>query len=215
VSRDTVYLPGDGPEGPLASPGKYTVSLLRVVNDVATPVGPPQSFAAVPIGMSELSSQDQAAQIAFQRKTAQLQRAVLGAVQAVDEARARLGLIRKAILQTPKADLKLTEQVRQLDLHFQEIQMKLTGDPLLAERQEATPPAIVDRIQNVVGGHWSVSAAATRTWQQDYDIAAAEFAPVLEDLRKSIGVDLKGIEDQLESLGAPWTPGRLPTWTPQ
>jgi photosystem II stability/assembly factor-like uncharacterized protein len=206
---------GDGPEGPLASPGKYTVSLLRVVNDVATPVGPPQTFAAVPLGMSELSSQDQAAQIAFQRKTAQLQRAVLGAVQAVDEARTRLGLIRKAILQTPKADLKLTEQVRQLDLHFQEIQMKLTGDPLLAERQEATPPAIVDRIQNVVGGHWSISAAATRTWQQDYDIAAAEFAPVLEDLRKSIGVDLKGIEDQLESLGAPWTPGRLPTWTPQ
>jgi photosystem II stability/assembly factor-like uncharacterized protein len=206
---------GEGPEGPLAAPGKYTVTLAREVNDVVTPVGQPQTFQAVPLGMSELSSQDQAAQLAFQRKTAQLQRAVLGAVQAVDEARTRLQLIQRAILQTPRADLKLGEQARSLDLHLQDIQIKLIGDPLLAERQEATPPAIVDRVQNVVGGHWSVSAAATRTWQDDYNIAAAEFAPVLEDLRKTIGVDLKGLEDQLETLGAPWTPGRLPTWTPQ
>jgi photosystem II stability/assembly factor-like uncharacterized protein len=206
---------GGGPEGPLAAPGKYTVTLARQVNGVVTPAGPPQAVQAVPLGLSDLPAQDQATQLAFQRKTAQLQRAVLGAVQAVDEARTRIQFIQRAIPQTPKADLKLAEQARNLDLHLQDIQVKLTGDPLLEERQEATPPAIVDRVQGVVGGHWRVSAAATRTWQEDYDIAAAEFAPVLEDIRKTIGVDLKNLEDQLESLGAPWTPGRIPSWTPQ
>jgi len=120
----------------------------------------------------------------------------------------------QAIPQTPRADLKLSEQARNLDLHLQDLQVKLTGDPILASNA-LTPPAIVDRIQNVVGSHWSVSGAATRTWEEDYDIAAAEFAPVLADLRKTIGTDLKGLEDQLESAGAPWTPGRLPTWQPE
>ncbi len=205
----------EGPQGPLAAPGKYTVTLAKQVNGVVTPVGQPQTLEAVPVGMSDLSAQDQAAQLTFQRRTARLQRAVLGAAEAVEEARTRIQLIQKAILQTPRADLKLAEQARNLDLHLQAIQVKLTGDPVLAANQEPTPPAIVDRVQNVVGAHWSVSSAATRTWQEDYNIAAAEFAPVLEDIRKTLGVDLKGLEDQLENLGAPWTPGRLPTWQPE
>ena len=73
----------------------------------------------------------------------------------------------------------------------------------------------VDRVQGVVSGHWSTTAQATKTYEEDYNIAAAEFAPVLTDLRQAIGVDLKSLEDQLENLGAPWTPGRLPTWKPE
>ncbi len=206
---------GGGQEGPLAAPGKYTVTLAKEVDDVVTPVGTAQTFDAVPLGMSSLSAQDQAAQLAFQRKTARLQRSVLGAVQSVSEAQTRLKLIQKAILETPKADLKLLQQSRALDLRLQDIAVKLTGDPVIAAHSEPTPPAIVDRVQGVVGAHWSTTALATRTFEDDYNIAAAEFAPVLADLRQAIGVDLKNLEDQLENLGAPWTPGRLPSWQPE
>jgi hypothetical protein len=206
---------GGGPQGPLAAPGKYTVTLSKQVDGVVTPVGTAQTFAAVPLGMAALSAQDQAAQLTFQRKTARLQRAVLGAVQSVDEAQTRLKLIQKAILETPRADLKLIQQARALDLRLQDIAVKLTGDPVVAAHSEPTPPAIADRVQNVVGAHWSTTALATKTFEEDYNIAAAEFAPVLADLRQAIGVDLKNLEDQLETLGAPWTPGRLPSWQPE
>ncbi len=196
-----------GPQGPLAAPGKYTVTLARQANGVVTPVGQPQTLQAVPIGMSDLSAQDQEKQLAFQRRTAALQRAVLGATRAVAEARNRLEFIQRAIPQTPKADLKLSEQARNLDIHLQDLQVKLTGDPILSGNNAPTPPAIVDRIQNVVGSHWSISGAATRTWEEDYNIAAAEFAPVLEDIRKTIGVDLKGLEDQLEEPRSAVDPG--------
>ena len=79
----------------------------------------------------------------------------------------------------------------------------------------SAPPAIIDRVQGIVFGHWTSSSEATRTFQDNYSIAAAEFAPVLADLRQAVGVDMKNLEDQLESLGAPWTPGRIPTWTPE
>ena len=205
----------NAPEGPLAAPGKYTITLAKQVDDVVTPVGQPQTFEARPLFMSGLTTQDQAAQLAFQRKTASLQRAVMGATQALEEAQNRLKYIQKAILETPKADLKLIQQAKALDLRLQDIAVKLEGDPVIAAHSEPTPPAIVDRVQTVVSSHWSTTAQATRTYEENYNIAAAEFAPVLADLRQAIGVDLKSLEDQLENLGAPWTPGRLPTWKPE
>jgi photosystem II stability/assembly factor-like uncharacterized protein len=206
---------GPGPQGPMAAPGKYTVSFAKVVDGVTTPLGQPQTFEAVPLGLASMAAQDQASQLAFQRKTARLQRAVRGAAQAVDEARERMKYIQKAILDTPKADVKLIDRARQLDLHLQDIEVKLSGDPTLASRNEPTPPAILDRVENIVGGHWTSSSEATRTFQDDYALAAAEFAPVLEDLRRTVDVDLKGLEDQLEAAGAPWTPGRIPSWKPE
>ncbi|HET9210412.1 MAG TPA: glycosyl hydrolase [Thermoanaerobaculia bacterium] len=203
------------PEGPLAAPGKYTVTLAKQVDDVVTPVGQPQTFEARPLFMSGLTAQDQASQLAFQRRTASLQRAVMGAVQSLEEAQNRLKFIQKAILETPKADLKLVQQARALDLRLQDIAVKLEGDPVIGAHGGATPPAIVDRVQTVVQAHWSTTAQATKTYEEDYNIAAAEFAPVLADLRQAIGVDLKSLEDQLETLGAPWTPGRLPSWKPE
>ena len=206
---------GGAPQGPLVAPGNYKVALAKQVDGVVTPLGESQTLAAVPLGMATLPAQDQAAQLDFQRKTARLQRAVMGASRAVDEARERLKFIQRAILETPQADLKLAEQARALDLRLQDIEEKLAGDPVLAGRNEPTPPAIVDRVQGIVFGHWTSSSEATRTFQDDYAIAAAEFAPVLADLRQAVGVDMKALEDQLEALGAPWTPGRLPSWTPE
>jgi photosystem II stability/assembly factor-like uncharacterized protein len=203
------------PQGPMVAPGKYKVMLAKQVDGVVTPIGEAQTFEAVPLGMATLGAQDQASQLAFQRKTAGLQRAVMGATEALDEAQERLKYVQRAILDTPKADIKLSQQARALELRLQDIEEKLTGDPVLASRNEPTPPAIVDRVQGIIFGHWASSSEATRTFQDDYAIAAAEFAPVLADLRQAIGVDLKSLEDQLETLGAPWTPGRLPSWKPE
>ena len=47
---------------------------------------------------------------------------------------------------------------------------------------------------------------------QDYEWAAEAFATELNRL-KVLSSDLDAFEQQLESAGAPWTPGRLPEWT--
>ncbi|HKI04705.1 MAG TPA: glycosyl hydrolase [Thermoanaerobaculia bacterium] len=205
----------NGPQGPLAAPGTYKVTMAKQVDGVVTPLGEAQTFETVPLGMATLAAKDQAGQLAFQRKTAALQRAVMGATEALGEAKERVKYVQRAILDTPKADLKLSQQARALELRLQDIGEKLTGDPVLGSHNEPTPPAIVDRVQNIIFGHWASSSEVTRTFQDDYATAAAEFAPVLADLRQVIGVDLKNLEDQLESLGAPWTPGRLPSWKPE
>ena len=35
----------------------------------------------------------------------------------------------------------------------------------------------------------------------------------LADLHQLIDVELAGLEEKAEKAGAPWTPGRVPTWT--
>jgi hypothetical protein len=86
---------------------------------------------------------------------------------------------------------------------------------VIRAHNEADPPAIVDRVGQVVGGHWSSTSAPTQTHMENYHLAAQAFAPVLNDLRQLIEVDLKNLENKMEAADAPWTPGRVPVWKPE
>lgn len=200
------------PLGPLAAPGTYKVSLAKRIDGKVIAIGDAQSFSAEPIGITSIPVKDRAEVLAFQKKTARLQRAVLGAVQAANQAQTDLDFIKKAIDDTPGADPKLGEEARALSLKLKDIQKALSGDPVVQNYSEPTPPSIVNRVQNIVNGHWSATYGPTETHVRSYNIAATEFESVLQQLRTLIEVDLKNLKDRLELAGAPWTPGRVPQW---
>lgn len=202
----------DQPLGPLAAPGTYTVFLARRVDGKETPLSAPQTFSAQPLNIATLPAADRAALLAFQQKTARLQRAVLGAEKAADEAQTRLNYIKQALTDTPGAGSVLLQEALALQNRLKDLQTRLSGDRVIASRNEPTPPSIVGRVQGIVYGHWASTSAPTQTHRQAYQIAAEEFTPVLEGLRVLIEVDLKSLEERLESAGAPWTPGRVPRW---
>ena len=201
------------PVGPMATPGTYKVGLAVRVNGVLTPAGEPQAFEATPLGTATLANKDRAGLLEFQRKTARLQRAVLAASQLAGNLRTQFTLIKKAVDETPGADPKLMAEVRALENRVKDIVVALNGDAVVRRYNEPTPASIVERVQGVVYGHWTSTGAATGTHRQSYATAAALFAPVLEDLRKLVDVDMKALNDRLEAIGAPWTPGRVPRWT--
>lgn len=201
--------------GPLAAPGTYRVSISQRVDGKLTPLGEPQTFQAVPLNLATLPAQDQAAAHAFHQKTARLQRALAGAEAVLDETSERLDAIQRALIATPRADDKLSDEADALERRLQDIVTVLFGDITLALRNETLPPSIEDRIDRVIESQWTTTAGPTQTDLDAYRLAAEAFAPVLADLRKLVEVDLKALEEKLESAGAPWTPGRLPTWQPE
>ena len=77
---------------------------------------------------------------------------------------------------------------------------------------EPVPPAIVDRVQQVVNGSWGSTGEPTATHRRNFEIASSELAAVLPKLRQA-EADLEALEKKAEELGAPWTPGRIPTWS--
>jgi len=200
------------PAGPLALPGSYTVSLAQEVDGVITTLAEPQVFEVIPLELATFAAKDRAEVLAFQKKVARLHRAVRGALRAAGEAQTRLAHLRKAVLDTPAADPKILVEIADLEQRLNQLLVKLRGDRTRTKRDEPAPPSINERVGQVRGNQWQTTSAPTQTQRDAYRHAGTEFGEVLAELRSLMAQDLIQLEDKLEAAGAPWTPGRIPTW---
>ncbi|MBI2946665.1 MAG: hypothetical protein HYY23_03400 [Verrucomicrobia bacterium] len=198
--------------GPLALPGKYTVTLIKEIDGKPSDLTSPVAFNVVPLEMAAFAAKDKAATLAFNQKVSRLQRAVEGTLRAAGEIQTRLDHLRKAITQTPGASPDLLAEVRSLDQRLHALQTQLRGDPSLAKREEPMPPSIAQRVQSIVGTQWRVTSAPTQTHRDAYRYAGEAFEKTLADFRTLADRDLPAFESKLEAAGAPWTPGRIPQW---
>ena len=203
------------PEGPMVTPGPYSVTLGQRVDGVYTQLAEPVPFETEALGIATLADPDKAKLLAFQEKVARLQRAVLGAGRSLDDGLKRLQYVDKAFQETPTVDRSLMEQARSLRMRLLDIQIQLNGDRTRSSRNHPTLPSITERVEAIVDSQWRSTSAPTTTNREAYRIAAEEFAPALEELRQTIETDLPALEQELEKVGAPWTPGRVPRWTPE
>ncbi|MCC6651597.1 MAG: glycosyl hydrolase [Candidatus Eisenbacteria bacterium] len=204
----------DTPNGPLAAPGTYTVQLAKRIDGVLTPLGQPQQFVCEPILTPSLPPADRGALLAFEQKTARLQRATLGAARALGEAQSRLPLLTSALNEATRPVEDLRAELRGIRTRLDALSVTFYGDRVLRRAEEAQPPSLTERVNQVVSGHWAATSAPTKTHMRGYEIAAAELAGALEQLRSAMR-DLQALEGKAESIGAPWTPGRLPEWKPE
>ena len=138
----------------------------------------------------------------------------MGANAAAREAANRLDYIKKAIEVTPTVSPELRQEARSLELQLMEIREAISGDPTKPRRAEPEMPGVMNRVQQIVRGHWSSTSAPTATHRKNYEIAAEEFSAVLDELRALVEIQLVALEERLEEAGVPWTPGRrVPKWS--
>ena len=71
------------------------------------------------------------------------------------------------------------------------------------------PMPLSRRMNVMIRTHWSSTAGLTFTEKEQLRILKEEFPPVLDQL-KTIALEIEGIEERLEEMKAPWTPGRIP-----
>jgi hypothetical protein len=199
--------------GPVVAPGTYSVTLSRRVGGVAADLAGPVDFEVTAVGLGTLDAEDRQAVLAFQRSTQKLQRAVEGALAFAGEMELRLDHLRVAAWETPETPQAWVDRVEVMEVRLDELLIALRGDRTIARRREPTPPSIDDRVQRALG-QWTSSSPPTATHQRNVEIASQGFAEVLAGLR-SLSGDLRTLEAEMETAGAPWTPGRLPEWTPE
>jgi len=188
------------------------VTLAKRVDGLVTPVGGEQTSEVYPLDGGAARSP---AVVAFQQRTWQMQRAVLGANAAATEIVTRIQSLKRALQETPGLDGRLGTDVRGIETRLRDLQEALNGDPTVSRRQEASPPSLSSRLTGIAGGVWSGTLGdVTDTHKRQYDVVAQEFGGILERLRALVEVDLKRVEDAAEAAGAPWTSGRVPRWPP-
>ena len=196
-----------GPEGPLVMPGKYTVTMAVRVNGVTTPVAGQQTFNVTVEGREGMSGSDLATLSDFQRKVSALQRSVAASIEVANEAKSRIGLLKRSAQEAPVDNAKLVAQSEALDNEIDSIINSLRGG---RENSDIPPPAINARVSYVADRIRLSTVRPSPTQMQQYDLSSSEFQPVLARLRKLVDNDLPAFEKQLDAAGAPLVPGQLP-----
>ena len=199
------------PRGPMALPGNYSVTLSKRVEGELMDVTGSQSFTLKPLYSGGLVAENRQDVLNFQKQTAELYRVVAGANEAAGEIQNRIDHLVAAVAATPAASEEQAQAVRTLNARMQDLQVKLNGDSAVSSRAEPVPMSITTRVGNIVDGSWSSQAAVTGNYRDSFAVAAQQFPQVLEEL-KSVLADLSRLEQELQSEGAPWTPGGIPDW---
>ena len=106
----------------------------------------------------------------------------------------------------------LTPRAREIEAANNSVLRLLVGDQALQARNEPAPPSIQNRVSQIMDEESTSSSPPTSTHIESFKIASQQLSQQLAVLRKLIEVDLAGLEKDMEAAGAPWTPGRIPTW---
>ncbi len=197
--------------GYMVVPGTYKVSLSKFQDGKFTELVAPQEFVCKSLNIASIPAEDQQSLDQFNRKVAELTRAVSGADayrKSLDE---KIKYFKKAVLEGAEVPEETYNTVIKIEKELDDFNRKLNGDPLRARYEGGSPTSVKDRIDLVTGALWSTTSAPTDTYVKSYDAAASQFDGLLSQL-KSIDGQVKTLESVLEKYGAPYTPGRFPEW---
>jgi len=201
---------GDPLVGPYVIPGKYTVTLAQRVGGVVSQLAGPVSFNVIIDPQAAASTADQAVRWEFQEKLQVLRRDLAGALELATSTNTRLDAIKRALDATPPAPRALHDQARALQKRLTAIRVELQGDRALGARSVPTPVAISERANSISSELQRTLSRPTTTHEQQYQIASELFSAQRSTLKQLVEVDVPAIEKELERLGAPHTPGRVP-----
>jgi photosystem II stability/assembly factor-like uncharacterized protein len=198
--------------GIFAMPGKYSVELSMVYRGEEKKLSGPVDFNVVVLNNTTLPAENRAELTAFQKKGAELVRTVMGAQRFANELANKVETIRQTINNTPGATFDLMKKANVIAKDLDEIQFKFSGPPVAASAEE-TPPrevTLTGRLRTMIGSQMRSTSNVTEKQKIAYNVLYEEIQPVLQQLKKISEVDIKGLESELEKVGAPWTPGRTP-----
>lgn len=194
-----------------ALPGKYSVEMAMFHNGEITELAGPVDFNAVVLNNASLPDKDKVATHKFYTQVGDLYRVMSGTEKYMNELATKTAYIQQALQSVNSAPLKLKNQAQQLANQLDEIEFIFQGTPAKASSEEVPPETmpLSDRLNEIAWASWGSSAAPTTTQKTSYKIVKQKLVPVLEKL-KTIDGKLDELQNELDQMKAPYTPGRIP-----
>lgn len=210
--KDKKYDPTkSGRSGILAIPGKYTVEMNMFHNGEEKVLAGPVTFNTRVLNNATLSNQDRGAMVAFQKKVAELWRVMAGTESYYEDLDKKANYIQQAISQTNGSTLEMKNKAQKLTEDLEAVNFIFEGTPAAASWEEVPPEKmpLSNRLSEITWGMWASTSAPTATMQMNYNILMNELPAAIEKL-KEIDKGLGELNDELDRLKAPYTPGRIP-----
>lgn len=214
VSNNEFNPTSTGGSGWPVLPGKYYVSVSQFVRGELTKLAGPAEINTVVLENTTLPAEKREELVAFQDKVGKLYKKMRGTQEYAENLMEKVQYLKQAIQNTPGTNNELMEKANKIENELDHILWKFNGQSPKASREENRPalPSLNERLNAIMYAHWSSTSDVTQTQKEQYNILVEEFPPVIDELKTINNTEIKELENELDKLGAPYTPGRLPEW---
>ena len=204
--------PGTGCTGCMpVPPGRYSVTIGKRERGIFTPLATPVTVNVLADPEMPISAAELQAGLDYRQKETRLSRQVSQAIDAATTAKTKIDGIIRVLAQMPTAPRPLQDQARSIGDRITAFLRAVRGDEVNSARGEQVAVSIQAHVRGASPGG---PIGPTRTNLEQYAIAAAAFPPEYEKLRPILLTEIPAIEKELERIGAPPTPGRIPDLRP-
>lgn len=204
---------GGGNIGALVLPGKYKVSILLVSRFQEKELTASAEFNVAALNNTTIPAGSREELVAFQTEAAELARTALGAQRLAEELAKKVEAIKQAINNSPQGQVSLISRANEISRDIDKIIVAFRGLESKAASAEEIPPSHVtlsSRISTMLHTSMRTTTNITRNEKVAYQTLYEEIQPILDLLKKIREVDIPMLEETLEKINAPWTPGRMP-----
>lgn len=193
-------------------PGKYFVSMSQVIDGKIIPLVNEVEFNCKPLNNVTLPAENKEKLVEFQNRIVRLQAAVEASNRTMKDMSDRIKLMKISFKNTPGAKQELLTRLINLEKKMSDINIKLNGNSTISKRAGNQSLDVSSRIGYIVFTSWYTSSTPTVTNEQSYAIAAEGLTEIINELKLIKEGELQALENELDTLNAPWTPGRFPIW---
>ncbi len=193
-------------------PGTYSVKIDMVKNGVATPLVEPEKFEVKPLNNSTMPANNRNEMVAFQKEVSKFAKSMIGAIIATKDLKQEVMAIKQTALTLPGGHNELMKQIIEVEKELDDIAFAFKGIQARASFEEI-PPAelpLYRRLNSIVYAQIESTSDITQTSKMSFNILKEKYPPLLGQITQIADKKLPAIRKIMNSLNAPYTPGRIP-----
>jgi photosystem II stability/assembly factor-like uncharacterized protein len=196
----------------LAAPGEYKAALSIVNREGVQPLTEPVSFNVKGYANSSLPAGTGSEVADFMKKAAELIRVIQGTQSFLNNTIQQVENIKQALLITPAAPAALSADANKITVKLDELLLKFQRRSSMpsAEENPPSPVTFSERLEVLAYNHSNSTSKITKTEEVAFDVLMEEFPLALQQLKLIYENEIIPLGKQMETYGAPFTPGRIP-----
>ena len=191
------------PQGLLAAPGTYTVTLYKEVSGILAALSNPQKFELVPLYKGALASANPEAAVAFYREYEAAYKVSSALLIEIRNALAKSKGMKEALLKSQATPGDLDQRLSQLRASLYKLDSKFSGNRAKSQPGEKTDPTISERLSAINRGIARSTYGPTGTNRESIKIVQSQ----LEEIKSELVVLKTEMDSLLEAMiqaGAPY-----------
>ena len=193
-------------------PGTYKVSLGLYDKGIYKNLTEPVSFKVKRLKNTTLPESDEKALVAYYKDLNNTVKKMYATENYAENLKKKVLLLKQTALKTSGATVELMTKIQKTEKSLNNLIFKLEGVSPKASYEEIPPHKlpISIRLEDLAWTHIESTAPVTKTEKDQLNIVKDELPAIITEMKKIATETIPEIEKEMDTAGAPWTPGRIP-----